>query len=221
MPLVELHEFIDVDAQEVDGDVQSLIVVGYKGKEVALKVNQIVDSIIFEGELNTTVVQDPCILGTMMIQDEPFLLIDAIQVFDQAFQSHLETKEPRKNQRILYVDDSSFFLKVVDKYLDEAGYDIVTEISSSKAAKLLGKEHFDLFLVDLEMPEVDGFDFIQKIKEVPDLADIPIVVLSSITSDHDKQRAMDLGAQEYLVKIDKEQLLSTVEQQLAKEVVLA
>lgn len=221
MPLVELHEFMDVDYQETESEVQSLIVVGYKGKEVALKVNQIVDSIVFEGELNTTVVEDPCVLGTMMIQDQPFLLIDAIQIFDQAFKSHLQAEEPRRGERILYVDDSSFFLKVVHKYLDEAGYDIVTEISSSKALNLVRKQPFDLLLVDLEMPEVDGFEFIQKVKENPDLAHIPIVVLSSITSDQDKQHACVLGAQDYLVKIDKEELLSTVEKQLAKEVVLA
>jgi two-component system chemotaxis sensor kinase CheA len=222
MPLLELHEFIDVDHQEVEGDDQSLIVVGYKEKEVALKVNQIVDSIIFEGELNTTVVDDPCILGTMMIQNQPFLLIDAIQVFDQAFRSPLQDhQEPRRGERVLYVDDSSFFLKVVHKYLDEAGYDIVTEISSKKALNMVKKESFDLMLVDLEMPEVDGFEFIQKVKEIPELVNVPIVVLSSITSEHDKQYVRDLGAQDYLVKIDKEELLSTIEKQLAKEVVLA
>jgi len=218
MPIIDIDEFMDIDADLEEQSTINLVVFAYRGKEVALKVKRIVDSVNFEGELNTEVIEDPILLGTMMIGNEPFLLLDAIRIFDLAFTPKNTRLENKPTYRILYVDDSSFFLKVVAKYLLEAGYDITTEISSPIALEKAKSEEFDLFLVDLEMPEIDGFEFIEKLKETEHLVDVPVLVLSAITSDRDRNLALELGADDYLVKIDKEQLLSKVEQLIQKEV---
>jgi len=220
MPLIKLHEVMEIDHNETDGDVQNLVVVGYHNKEVAIKVNEIIDSIDFEGELNTAIIDEPCVLGTMMVNDQPYLLLDTIKMIDLAFKPVLKEPHPSVDFKILYVDDSSFFLKVVKKYLEEAGYDAATEISSVKALELVQSGEFDLLLVDLEMPEINGFQFIQKVKENPNLAHISIVVLSSIASKRDKDLALEMGADGYLVKIDKEELLEKVQSFVDKEVLV-
>jgi two-component system chemotaxis sensor kinase CheA len=214
LPLINLYESIDVDYDNSTSDIQNLIIIEFKGKEVALKVNNIVDCIDFEGDLNTHMIDDPCIIGSMVHCGKPYLLVDSYRVFEMALKNNDETTPSVMKSKVLYVDDSSFFLKVVGRYLTEEGYDCVTEIYSPKGLDLLQKERYDLLIVDLEMPEMDGFEFIERVKEDVSLMGLPIIVLSSVISDKDSSRAIELGADECLVKLSREDLVGKVKRYL-------
>lgn len=210
LPLINLHESIDVDFDDSASELQNLIIIEFKGREVALKVKHIIDSIDFEGDLNTHMIDDPCILGTMDHCGNPYLLVDSYRVFEKAFKSHDESYTSEMKSKVLYVDDSSFFLKVVARYLNEEGYECETEIQSPKAINSLKKERYDLLIVDLEMPEMDGFQLIEKVKEDISLQELPIIVLSSVISEKDRNLAIELGANECLVKLSREDLVQKV-----------
>lgn len=221
LPLIELKEAMEINHAPVEKNIQSLIVVSYRGHEVGLKVNEIMDSVQYEGELDTHIMSDPCVMGVMMINRQPALLIDTFRVFDAVFNYQLYNVNSPSKGRIFYIDDSAFFLNIVSRHLTTEGYECVTELSSTKGYEILCQEHFDLLLIDLDMPELDGFEIIQKSRENIGLKNLPIIALSSIISSSDRQRAINLGAEECLVKLNRQELLNSIDQHIANEATLA
>jgi two-component system chemotaxis sensor kinase CheA len=217
LPLIELDEAMKVNHQTLKGDIQSLVVVSYRGHEVGLKVNKIIDSVEYEGELNTEIITDRCVMGIMMIDHQPTLLIDTFRVFDHIFNYHNNEFDSRSKGRIFYIDDSAFFLNIVSRYLTAEGYECIPELSPVEGYKILCNDHFDALLVDLDMPEIDGFEIIQKCKEHIGLKHLPIIALSSIISSSDRQRAIKLGAEDCLVKLNRQELLNTIEKYIVHE----
>ena len=122
-----------------------------------------------------------------------------------------------KTKKIVVVDDCNLILKFMYAYLTNAGYEVKTIIDSS-AFFNSGLEEInpDLFIVDINMPEFDGFYIIEKLKELKICPNARILMCSTKFFDQDKKRAIALGADDFLEKpFDKEGLLEKVEKVLA------
>ena len=104
-------------------------------------------------------------------------------------------------KRILVVDDSSAARALVAAVLAEAAELQVERVSTGlEAIKLLSTTQINLVLTDIHMPEINGLELIRFIKEDPRLRHIPIVIVSTETAQQDRQRAISLGADDYLAK---------------------
>jgi chemosensory pili system protein ChpA (sensor histidine kinase/response regulator) len=111
----------------------------------------------------------------------------------------------RQKPRILVVDDSISIRKYVQRFLDRTGYEVMVAPDGMEALTQLGKEKFDVVITDLEMPIMHGYDLIAEMKRTPALASIPTIVLTSRAGEKHKQKALEMGAQDYLVKPFEEQ----------------
>jgi CheY-like chemotaxis protein len=103
-------------------------------------------------------------------------------------------------QLILVVDDEVAFCEVVCEILESAGYRAQRALHVNEALQFLDQEYPDLILTDVMMPDIDGLTFIRKLKENPDYATIPAVVVSACTTPEDTQKALQSGAVEVLPK---------------------
>jgi two-component system, OmpR family, KDP operon response regulator KdpE len=99
--------------------------------------------------------------------------------------------------RILAVDDEPRCLRLIQLYLESAGYEFGGTSSSEEALGLLARQPFDVAIIELGMPGISGFEFIESVR---DFSDMPIIVLTAMTSEADKVRALKLGADEYVNK---------------------
>jgi len=111
----------------------------------------------------------------------------------------------RQKPRVLVVDDSISIRKYVQRFLDRTGYEVAVAPDGMEALTQLGKEKFDVVITDLEMPIMHGYDLIAEMKRTPALANIPTIVLTSRAGEKHKQKALEMGAQDYLVKPFEEQ----------------
>ena len=113
---------------------------------------------------------------------------------------------------ILVIDDSMTTRMLEESILLSAGYAVDTATSAEEGLEAARKRRYDLFLVDVEMPGMDGFTFVQTIRADPDLQDIPAILVSSRNAAEDFQRGTDAGAQGYMVKgeFDQRKLLSLI-----------
>jgi len=105
-----------------------------------------------------------------------------------------------KQNKILLVDDAKMFQDIYKVKLLPEGFKIKTANNGMEALKLLSEEIPDLILLDLNMPVMDGFKVLQAVKADPKFSSIHIVVLSSRGQPEEIEKAINLGADGYLVK---------------------
>lgn len=112
---------------------------------------------------------------------------------------------------ILIVDDNPQNLQVLGKILLENKYKIEFSTSGAAALKWLKTKHFDLVLLDINMPEMDGFEVCRRIRSDPEMNNVPVIFLSADTDRESIFKGFELGAQDYVTKpFDSRELLVRV-----------
>jgi DNA-binding response OmpR family regulator len=101
------------------------------------------------------------------------------------------------NKRILLVDDEPSILDVCQRYLEREGYSVVTGENGEEAIKLWKEDHFDVIILDLMMPVLNGWKACETIRESDD---IPIVFLTAKGEEYDKLIGLTIGANDYITK---------------------
>jgi CheY-like chemotaxis protein len=106
-------------------------------------------------------------------------------------------------KKALIVDDFPFDVELTRRVLQTCtrGHEIVVVSDGEEALRELNKEHgFDVVLLDLKLPKVDGFEVLKEISSKPFLSDIPVIVLSSSRNEADRMRTRVLGAGDFVEK---------------------
>jgi two-component system chemotaxis response regulator CheY len=101
---------------------------------------------------------------------------------------------------ILAVDDSTSVLKMVESALRYKGYAVVAAADGVEALEALEREQFNLVVLDINMPRMDGLSLLKTIRERPEWAGLPILMLTTEGQETDRDRALAMGATDYMVK---------------------
>lgn len=120
--------------------------------------------------------------------------------------------------KVVVADDDRMFRKAAETTLRRQGYSVATASDGEEALQLIRSEQPDIIVLDLIMPKLQGFDVLQILKQDTLTSDIPVIVLSSLTQEQDKQEALDLGAAAYFNKstFSLGELVNQVERTLTK-----
>lgn len=102
--------------------------------------------------------------------------------------------------RILIVDDDPDILKMAEKILTMAGHRAISALDAKTGIELLETGHFDLLLSDANMPNMSGFDFIQRIRNNPQFGHLAIAMLTGLRERKDVELAVKSGVDDYIVK---------------------
>lgn len=122
-----------------------------------------------------------------------------------------------KNSTIMLVDDEPVMLEIVRALLEEVGYSNFVSIEdSTKAVDVLAEENPDILLLDLDMPDVDGFQVLQKIRLLDGYEHLPVIILTASEDPDSKLKALELGATDFLSKpVDPSELALRVRNTLS------
>ena len=101
---------------------------------------------------------------------------------------------------ILVVDDSNSIRKMVEFTLKTKNYNVVTACNGKEGLEELSKLDYQLIILDINMPQVDGFKFLEVAKGEDAYKNIPVVMLTTEGQDEDREKALKLGAENYMVK---------------------
>lgn len=108
--------------------------------------------------------------------------------------------------RILIIDDAATVRMYHRDILETAGYTVDTAVNGIEGLEKALRQPFDLYLVDINMPKLDGFGFLRELR-AQDIPQVPAIMISTEASDDDRKRAYGAGANAYLVKpVKPEQL---------------
>jgi two-component system alkaline phosphatase synthesis response regulator PhoP len=107
---------------------------------------------------------------------------------------------PTIGEPVLVVDDDKEIVRLVRAYLEKAGYQVLTAYDGETALHILRREQPALVVLDLMLPDRDGWDITRLVRSEPTLADTPIIMLSARIEDTDKIIGLELGADDYVTK---------------------
>lgn len=133
-------------------------------------------------------------------------------------EGRVANKNGMLKRRVLLVDDSPFFRNMLTPVLSIAGYDVTSLESPLDALAMCEKgANFDIIVSDIEMPEMDGFEFAQKVRANTAWVNTPMVALSSHATPKDIDRGIEVGFNQYVAKFDRENLLNALNDALSEQ----
>jgi len=106
------------------------------------------------------------------------------------------------SKRILAIEDDRFLSSLIKARLEKEGLEVIQAFDGEEALVWLKQNKPDLIVLDLIMPKVSGFDFLEKISVDPDLSRVPVMILSNLGQESDIEKVKRLGAVKYFVKIN-------------------
>ncbi len=215
MPLVS---FKGVDIE--NAPEKPVLVFSDEKSSMGLVVDSIIDIVEEHMEMQSAG-RDKGLLGSAIIEGKATDVIDVGYYLRSAdtdwYKAAVDPFGEAGRKKVLLVDDSPFFRNMLTPLLTVAGYEVTTLESPLEALKLCeADKRFDVIVSDIEMPEMSGFEFAERIKASSKWQDIPLVALSSHATPQDLDRGREAGFRKYVAKFDRETLLSTLSQTLAE-----
>jgi DNA-binding response OmpR family regulator len=117
--------------------------------------------------------------------------------------------------RIMVVDDDPDTVTVLSRYLQREGFATLEALSGAQCLKLVGEQHVDVILLDLMMPEMDGFQVVRALKNNPATAEIPIIMVTARDDIESRAEGMRVGVSDFLAKpVFRRQLANRIKAQL-------
>ena len=107
----------------------------------------------------------------------------------------------KEKTKILLIEDDKFISDLYKDGLEWAGLKMITAYDGKEGMEKIKSENPDLILLDLVLPTMNGFEILEKIKRDDKFKNIPIIILSNLSEKEDVKKAMELGADDYLVKV--------------------
>ena len=104
------------------------------------------------------------------------------------------------SKKILVVDDEENIVELVKFNLEQEGYQVTSAYTGKKALDLIKEDRFDLVILDLMLPEMDGFDICRKIRNKTGINRLPVIMLSAKSEEVDKVLGLEIGADDYITK---------------------
>lgn len=105
-------------------------------------------------------------------------------------------------KRIMVVEDQAVLSGAYREGLEKAGYEVVLARNTDDASELLTKKKPDLIVLDLILPGKSGFVFLEEVKKNSEFDNIPVIVASNLGGEDDEEKALEMGAVDYLAKSD-------------------
>jgi two-component system chemotaxis sensor kinase CheA len=197
---------------------QPILVFAEHDRVMGLVVDSIIDIVEEHLKIEVASEQDG-VLGSALIRNCATEVIDVGHYLPLAFADWFSRREMQPSvtaQSVLLVDDSAFFRNMLAPVLKAAGYRVRLATNAEDGlAALRGGHDIDVVLTDIEMPDMNGFEFAEAIRADARLADKPIIALSSMVSPAAIERGRQAGFHDYVAKFDRPGLIAALKEQTA------
>ena len=222
LPVTTLSRIMNIPSSVSQGETKQLVILAEGEKRVGV----LVDSILGRQEvliknLGSVLETVPYVMGCTILSDSRLVLIlntsEILGTHTKVLSETIVDQDPKRaaraRHRILIIDDSLIQRKRLGAILVHAGYDYDLTENGFNAIKLTKERHHSVFCVDLLMPVMDGFDFIEQVRRIPGREETPVVVITGRDTAFERERAEKLGIEEFLMKpVDEDELISRLDE---------
>lgn len=209
VPFYKLSDILNLPKTSEIHSRETILVLQSDGKNIALGVEKLIeDQEILYKKLSAPFYKLKNISGiTTLPSGEICLILNISDIVTSACGLKISGKISKqigqiKEHKILLVDDSITTRTLEKNILTKAGYQVEIAQNPVEALELMQRMHFNLIISDIEMPEMSGLEFLQRIKADEMFHDIPVIMLSSLVNEENKRQALELGAKKCILKND-------------------
>ena len=218
LPLMRLESCITASAGDF-AETAYVVVYEVRGREVGLIAPHLEDIREVSTNVDTVTFRESGVIGSLVINEHTVRLIDLFEMTQMSHPDWFQAEEgPELDDDglpplILLAEDSGFFRSQVTKIFEEKGYRVSDHEDGQLAWDWLdaGAERPNVIVTDIEMPNLNGFDLCHRVKNDPRFAGMPVIALTSLAGSADIQRGMDVGIDDYQIKMDRDKLLTAVQ----------
>jgi two-component system chemotaxis sensor kinase CheA len=220
-----LSSIEDVAAVKPVADTENLLVIVFTiaGKEMGLLAVSPVDAVDVAAAFDDRTLKQTGIMGSAIIDGCTTQMVDIFELVETMHPEWFEEREVVQTEAgesatILYAEDSNFFRTQVKSFMKDEGYNVVEAEDGEIAWNLLCErgEEIDLVVTDIEMPNMNGFEFAKKIKEDERFKHLSVIAMTTLAGEEDIAKGRENGIDNYQIKLDKEQLLESIHNCLSK-----
>jgi two-component system chemotaxis sensor kinase CheA len=190
-------------------EMLSAVVFSGGGRSGAIGVDRVLEgTTVLVRALPALAPVDPIVAGVSIdAEGTPRPVLDPERLVEAVRRAERAAPHPRSPRApILVVDDSLTTRMLEQSILESAGYTVELATSGDEALDKAHRQTYALFLVDVEMPGMDGFGLLERLQSDPDLRRIPSILVTSSSSAEDRQRGAQAGARAYVVKSEFDQV---------------
>lgn len=187
---------------------------------IGIMVEKIHDAVYTAISLESEAVVGKGILGSAIINGNMVTLLNIHELLTEAVPEYLSvsSREPQFSSTeaqsnrftILLAEDTPFFLKVVKSYLEIAGYQVIAVENGQEALEILKTTSVDVVISDIEMPVMTGLELVRAIRADEGLKGLPVIALTSLRGEGDKEKGLRAGFDMYEHKLDRLSLLESI-----------
>ncbi len=218
LPLVSIDEVAMVQPLS-DQDNLLVIVFNLSGKDIGLLAIGPIDAIEVASDIDDVTLKQTGIMGSAIIAGHTTMLVNIFEIVQTInpdwfvdYSIPETATEDGFVPTILIVEDSNFFRNQVHSYMEEAGFNVLEGEDGVEALNVL-EQHIDeitMVVTDIEMPNMDGFELTEKIKNDSRFSHLPVIALTTLAGEEDVAKGKSVGIDEYHIKLDKERLMECV-----------
>lgn len=212
--LVRLHRHMAVSQPTQEPALLYIIIPKLVHKPMGIIATKMEDVIETTVSLDEASIQGVGILGSALINKTLTIFLDIYSLFEAVDPMHYKStalSSTLKNKRILLAEDTAFFRSVEVQYLKQLVGHVDVAKNGLEAWDYLNKEMYDLLLTDIEMPGMNGLELTRKVRESERLHELPVIALTSLSSEEHISNGINAGVDAYETKLDKEHLKETLE----------
>lgn len=211
--IIKPEDYLDVSSCELSQEFAYIIIPKLVRHPMGILAKSIQDNIKVSLKLDDQEIKMKGLIGSSIYDNKIMLVINIYELFEIADPDRNENVQHdyRKGKSVLVVEDTPFFQQMTQNYLLGAGYQVYLANNGREALDLLSHSMVDVVISDVQMPIMDGYEFVKRMKESASLSNIPVIAVTSMTGDYNRSIGLEKGFDYYEYKLDRDRLLKVID----------
>ncbi|MCK4305581.1 MAG: chemotaxis protein CheW [Candidatus Eisenbacteria sp.] len=221
MRIIHLHDILPITPREEEPDHFYIIVPKVVKHPMGIVATKVEDILHTDAEIDQINISGQGILGSAVLGGQLTVFLDIYGLFEAVAPEEYGIDrdspiEALRGLRVLIAEDTSFFRSVESEYLRSLGCIVDTAVDGMEAWGKLSDGTYDALVTDIEMPKMDGFELIERVRASSQLKNLPVIGVTALRSDDVHCRAIDAGVDAMETKLDKGRMLEALANAIQK-----
>lgn len=218
--IVRLENILNISKPTTQTEILHLIIPQLSAVKIGFVFSNIIDVRALNVMIDKDTIKSKGILGTAMVDEKITIFIDIYTIIEMVdpdnFKNINKNAKQNKKKKVLLAEDTPFFRSLVSGYITSAGYECIAKNDGLEAYEYLlaNYKSIDIIVSDIQMPKMNGFELVKKIKTTEELAHFKVIALTSLDNPENIQQGKEAGFDDYQIKVDKEKLLESINKHL-------